>query len=214
MSAKCPPPMPSFMTNAAQELADEELKSLSLLEHGLRHQMRLYCWANESVPEHPDGLSRLLGLPKAEVEAAFTEALRERFTTLPDAPGRLIDPELEVQRQNLAQRKARQSAGGKEGADRYWSGQRRQASMGNPIGNQTGSAMGTPSLRKEVKEENKRREETPHSENAGNPKTQSASRESTTDKNRDYSAEVQKQAIEKMKEQLVVKTAFPMDPES
>jgi hypothetical protein len=147
--AKHPPPLPGFLCRAAEELATEEWRELTLAERGLLHSLRLLCWSNGSAPGAPDAIARHIGVEKAEVRRAFTPAVKNMFAVEDD---RLVSPELEQERVRAAHHKRKLSEAGTRGAAaKYGSYASDQAS-----GVGSGQASGLPIAgRKEGMEEKK-----------------------------------------------------------
>lgn len=95
-------------------MARTDYRLLSLAERGLLYSLRLECWVNRSMPADPAKLARVLGFDAAEVATALP-SLAPFFD---EADGLLTCPELEDYRAHLDERRARQSEGGKRGAER------------------------------------------------------------------------------------------------
>jgi hypothetical protein len=99
---------------ASDRLADRNFKLMSLAERGLLHTMELECWVNSGLPSEIGELTRVLGLNRAEVEAALTERVMRHFRIEDGAPATIVCPELLAYRAALAERRARMSEGGKQ----------------------------------------------------------------------------------------------------
>lgn len=112
MSENRPPP--AYQEFAASMMARTDYRLLTLAERGLLYSLRLECWVNGSMPADPAKLSRVLGFDPAEVAAALPSL--EPFFDVAD--GVLRCPELDAYRAHLDERRARQSEGGKRGAER------------------------------------------------------------------------------------------------
>lgn len=95
-------------------MARTDYRLLSLAGRGLLYSLRLECWVNRSMPADPAKLARVLGFDAAEVAAALP-SLGPFFD---ESDGFLTCPELEQYRAHLDERRARQSEGGKRGAER------------------------------------------------------------------------------------------------
>jgi len=67
--------------------------------------MRLECWVNEKIPSSPTELAAYLGKPESEVTEALTPRVI-RFFELHD--GDLVSPDLDLYRNQLAERKKAQ----------------------------------------------------------------------------------------------------------
>lgn len=112
MSENRPPP--AFQEFAASMMARTDYRLLSLAERGLLYSLRLECWVNRAMPADPAKLARVLGFDAAEVATALP-SLAPFFD---EADGLMTCPELEDYRAHLDERRARQSEGGKRGAER------------------------------------------------------------------------------------------------
>lgn len=104
---------PAFQEFASDMLANINFRSMSLAERGMLYTIRLELWVNGSLPDNTERLARVLGLTSSEV-AATLPALRPFIET---RDGKIVSPELESYREHLAERRRRQSEGGKKAAD-------------------------------------------------------------------------------------------------
>lgn len=138
---------PAYQEYAADLLATERVRDMSLAELGLLVGMRWACWANGGdIPREPERIARLLGKDPAEVKAAMTDAVLSFFGPCPRNPARLHDPELSRQRRHLLERAVQRTKIGKQGANARWR-------KGN--GDASGNAGGNASLsRAELSREN------------------------------------------------------------
>lgn len=93
-------------------LASIHFRMLSPAERGLLWTMRMECWVNHALPKCPAQLAKVLGFPE-HVVAAGLPMLMPFFA---EESGLLVCPELENYRAHLAGIRAKQAAGGKEGA--------------------------------------------------------------------------------------------------
>jgi len=103
---------PAYQEYAAAMLSKIPFRLCSLEARGLLFTMRLECWVNGQLPANPHDLAQVLGVPEAEVSRSLP--LVVSFFEVMD--GLLICPELEDYRQHIAERKRKQSEGGKAGA--------------------------------------------------------------------------------------------------
>ena len=104
---------PAYQEYAANMLADIDFRSLDLAARGLLYTLRLECWVNVRMPSCPALLAKVLGLPENEV-ARGLKGLSPFFN---DDAGMLYCKSLEGYRAAQSERRARQSAGGKKGAE-------------------------------------------------------------------------------------------------
>jgi hypothetical protein len=103
---------PAYQEYAAALLAQLPFRTMTLQDRGLLYTMRLECWVNVRLPQSPADLAKVLGLPVAEI----TESLAAVMPFFQIVDGFVISPELENYRAHLAERKSKQSKGGKIGS--------------------------------------------------------------------------------------------------
>lgn len=136
MTTKKRPP-PAFQEYAASMLASMQFREASLEARGLLWTIRLECWVNGQVPADPVRLARVLGAPRD-----LGPLLAEVISFFEIERGNLICPDLEGYRDELDARWARQSAGGKAGAEKTNEAKKNKASA-NPSGDSSGSPSGS-----------------------------------------------------------------------
>ena len=76
--------------------------------------MRLECWCNRDLPEHPDAIARLLGFDRAEIESSLPGIMP--FFAIHG--GLIVCPELDDLRATYAERRERMAEGGKRSAEK------------------------------------------------------------------------------------------------
>ena len=103
---------PAYQEYAATILAQLPFRTMTLQDRGLLYTMKLECWVNVRLPNNHDDLAKVLGLPGAEVVGSLAAVMP--FFEVVD--GFIISPELENYRVHLADRKSKQSQGGKRGS--------------------------------------------------------------------------------------------------
>lgn len=86
---------PAFQFYAADWLADEDVRAMSLAERGAYIDLLAFCWREGSIPDDIDRCARLLGCASKEMRAVWA-TVRERFAE-GDA-GRLVSKRMEAQR--------------------------------------------------------------------------------------------------------------------
>ena len=106
---------PAYQEYAAPMLANKSYRLMSLAERGLLYSLKLECWENIELPSNEEELAKYLGFDQNELKQALTNRVKSFFKVI---SGLLSCPELDDYRQHLNDRKAKQSAGGKKGADR------------------------------------------------------------------------------------------------
>jgi len=104
---------PAYLEYAASILANKKYRLMNLTERGLLYSIRLECWENKEVPASPIDLAKYLACDVSDVKEGLTERVK---SFLYEKEGLFICPELDDYRQHLAERKAKQSRGGKDGA--------------------------------------------------------------------------------------------------
>jgi len=103
---------PAYQEYAAAILAQLPFRKMTLQDRGLFFTLRLECWVNVRLPQNHADLAKVLGLPVAEIAESLAAVMP--FFEIVD--GYLISPELENYRAHLAERKSKQSKGGKIGS--------------------------------------------------------------------------------------------------
>ncbi|MCC6922435.1 MAG: hypothetical protein IT525_05150 [Nitrosomonas sp.] len=103
---------PAYQEYAATILAEISFRTMSLQSRGLFYTMRLECWVNQRLPSDQDDLAKILGFSTDQVSASLP-AVMSFFAIDGEF---IICPELEDYREHLAQRKLKQSQGGKTGS--------------------------------------------------------------------------------------------------
>ena len=133
---------PAYQEYAAATLAKLPFRVMSLQDRGLLYTMRLECWVNNRLPSDPNTLALMLGVPLALVE----ESLPAVMPFLAISEGSIICPELENYRQELADRRKKQSSGGKEGASIT---NKKRGASSTPPGNPTSKSRAPRRVRSE-----------------------------------------------------------------
>lgn len=105
---------PAYQEYASTILSKLSFRTLGLAERGLLYTMRLECWVNLHLPSNHNDLAKVLGLSVKEISELLPSLMG--FFKIED--NHIICPELEGYRQYLADRKTRQSEGGKLGANK------------------------------------------------------------------------------------------------
>lgn len=105
-------PAPAYQEYAAAMMASTSYRVLGLAERGLLYSMRLECWVNQSLPENPATLAKILGFDPAEVAAALPAVM----LFFRKENGFITSPELDDYRRHLEAIRAKQSDGGKQSA--------------------------------------------------------------------------------------------------
>lgn len=103
---------PAYQEYAATMLSQIPFRTMTLQDRGLLYTMRMECWVNVRLPHSHNDLAKVLGLPVAEVAGSLAAVMP--FFEVVD--GFIISPELENYRAHLADRKSKQSHGGKRGS--------------------------------------------------------------------------------------------------
>lgn len=105
---------PAFQEYAASMLANRAFRLLDFQERGLLFTMRLEFWENGSLPSNTEELARLLGCSEGLLDVCLS-ALSSFFRV---EGGEIIFDELENYRIHLAERRKKQSEGGRRGASK------------------------------------------------------------------------------------------------
>jgi len=103
---------PAYQEYAATMLAQIPFRTMTFQDRGLLYTMRLECWVNGRLPSNNTELAKVLGMQISEI-AQSLPAVMPYFEIV---EGFIISPELNSYRAHLADRKLKQSKGGKQGA--------------------------------------------------------------------------------------------------
>jgi hypothetical protein len=104
---------PAYQEYAASILVNRHFRLMTLEERGLLFTLRLECWENKQAPISSRDLAKYTGCDIAEIEKALTDNVKTFFV---EKSGFFISPDLEDYRTHLADRKKKQSQGGKLGS--------------------------------------------------------------------------------------------------
>lgn len=130
---------PAYQEYASDMLARFEYRTLTLSQRGLLYSMRLECWVNKFLPDSPDVLARILGFEPAEIAAELPYVMP--FFECID--GRIVSPELEGYRAQLAEHKQRQSDAAKATNAKRWGAKTRaNAGVSGSVGKRLGERVG------------------------------------------------------------------------
>lgn len=104
---------PAYQEFAASILAKLHFRKMSLQDRGLLYTMRMECWVNRKLPNEESELALVLGLPVDQVRQSLPHVMpfMERVDNF------ITCPELDNYRELLAERRRKQSKGGKVGAN-------------------------------------------------------------------------------------------------
>lgn len=106
-------PPPAFQEYAASMLANNDFRMMSLASRGLLYTLRLEYWLGNPLPADSHQLGKILGFDSSQVSLALQEL--GGLVTIKD--GKLIFGDLDDYRRHLDERRRKQSAGGKVGAE-------------------------------------------------------------------------------------------------
>lgn len=132
---------PAFQEYAATMLSKLSFRTMTLQDRGLLYTMRLECWVNKQLPSNHHDLAKVLGQPVEEVITSLT-AVMEFFELTGDS---IVCPELENYHAHLAERKLKQSQGGKRGSAITNSKRNRKVHADNP-GDLSSNSSTTPQV--------------------------------------------------------------------
>lgn len=102
---------PAYQEYAGAVLSDLRFRMLSLEQRGLLYTLKLECWKNRQLPAGHESLTMILGLSVSE--QALT-AIMPFFALEGDC---IRSPELDNYRDHLEERRQKQIAGGRSGAE-------------------------------------------------------------------------------------------------
>lgn len=103
---------PAYQEYAASILAQIPFRTMTFQDRGLLYTMRLECWVNGRLPSTNIDLAKVLGMPVSEI-AQSLPVVMPYFEIVDNF---IICPELDSYRAHLADRKLKQSKGGKLGS--------------------------------------------------------------------------------------------------
>ena len=126
---------PAYQEYAASVLASIQFREAGMASRGLLWTLKLECWVNGKVPADPKRLAKVLG-----TSDDLTQLLAEVISFFEIEGEYLTCPELDAYRTELNDRRTRQSAGGKAGAEKTNSAKNK-----TPIGNTSGKPSGNSS---------------------------------------------------------------------
>ena len=105
-------PPPAFQEYASDNLANMQIRLMSLEERGLWATLRFECWVNKSIPATIRELSIILNLRESDIERALTNRVLSFFVIEHNT---MYCPELEKYREECAIRTKALSEGGRNG---------------------------------------------------------------------------------------------------
>jgi uncharacterized protein YdaU (DUF1376 family) len=106
-------PAPCFQVYAANTLANISFRQSDLAARGLVYTLLCELWVNHRLPCNPAVLAKVLGLDAGELAAALPAAMA--FFNIDGED--IYSSQLEDYQQRLDERRVKQQAGGKKGAD-------------------------------------------------------------------------------------------------
>lgn len=130
---------PAFQLYVKEFLSDANQAGMSLQESGAYIRLMCFEW-NEHGKGLPDDFTRcarMIGATPPQMRTMW-KALRGCFVDHPNAPGRMLHPRLEKERQKQETFKRRRSYAGKKGAEVRWQ------TDGKDDGKHDGKAIATP----------------------------------------------------------------------
>lgn len=106
--------VPYYPLYAANIIASKYYRLLSIQERGLWISIFLECWPNVSVPNDVKQLTSYLGTRDGEITQQSLDKVLETFQIRGD---QIFSQELEDYRRGYLERRLKQSAGGRKGAE-------------------------------------------------------------------------------------------------
>lgn len=129
--------VPYFPLYAANIIASKRYRLMNLQERGLWISILMECWPNISVPNDVEELTAYLGARDGEISQQCLDKVLEVFQTRGD---QIFSQELDDKRRDFHERRLKQSAGGKIGAEKKKRKVIKHAEeIGTPIGQPEGS---------------------------------------------------------------------------
>jgi len=111
--------LPFFPLYAAETLADGRFQGWTLEERGAWITLLCYAWNDGDLPAAQTTLARLLGIGPGDMARTWS-AIGDRFTEAPGAPGRIVCPRLEEERDKALQLGRIRAEAGEKGAKARW----------------------------------------------------------------------------------------------
>jgi hypothetical protein len=110
---------PAFQFYPAEFLADENVSLTNNQEIGCYIKLLCFCWREGTIPNDVSKIARLCGEPE-EVMAQLWLAISKCFDEAENAPQRLVNPRLDIERDKQQKHKKERSESGKKGAMSRW----------------------------------------------------------------------------------------------
>jgi hypothetical protein len=98
-------------------LSKREFRTSGAEERALMFSITLECWVNGSVPSDPEQLSKIVALPLNVVRMGLTKNV---VHFLDEHNGEFTMPDVERYREEVEERRRKQSQGGKKGMKTRW----------------------------------------------------------------------------------------------
>lgn len=111
--------LPFFPWYAAETIADGRIQAWTLDEYAAWHKLLCHNWNDLDIPASVTELARLLRIDTQEMVRIWS-VIGDRFTPVPDKPGRLWSPRLEEERDKALRLSKVRSGAGKKGATARW----------------------------------------------------------------------------------------------
>ena len=105
---------PAFQTYASDIMATKEYRLMNLQQRGLFVSLYFDLWVNQEAPSNKPDLAKYLGFSESEIHESLSDGLYQFFEIRNDM---WVCPEHEAYMKQLNDRRAKQSAGGKKGAE-------------------------------------------------------------------------------------------------
>lgn len=122
---------PAFQFYPRDFLSDSNVIVMSLQERGAYITLLCHCWNDGSLPNEPERLARLCGVPVTMFRRLWP-AIAPCFRLHPEEAERLVHPRLEKERAKQITYAAGQRESGKRGAAKRWAGKSDGEPMATP----------------------------------------------------------------------------------
>lgn len=133
--------LPWFKFFPRDWLSEEATSLMSLREKGAFIDLLARSWADRGIPDDREKVARLLRISEEEL-ADIWPTLREQFVS--DGNGRLLHPELAIQREEILERKRTFQEAGRRGAMKRWGAEGDHESDSPPNGEANGDPSSPP----------------------------------------------------------------------
>jgi hypothetical protein len=103
---------PAYQIYPSNIMSNINWRTMSLEQRGLMITLQFECWVNGSVPSNPSILAKVILCRNGNLKDLMTKELMSFFM---EEDGKIVCPELNAYKNELDERRKKQSIGGKKG---------------------------------------------------------------------------------------------------